>query len=111
MWGLPRPGIKSASPALVGGFLTTGPPGKSSWPFKTYSNHLARIWGGTPNSSGIQLPAHARSSLIAALQNIALRASSETFEWNGGIGDSYTHQLVILSFPKFIIALEKNASQ
>ena len=25
---LPRPGIKSVSPALVGGFLTTGPPGK-----------------------------------------------------------------------------------
>ena len=25
----PRPGIESASPALQGGFLTTGPPGKS----------------------------------------------------------------------------------
>ena len=28
MWELPRPGIKPVSPALVGGFLTTGPPGK-----------------------------------------------------------------------------------
>ena len=30
MWDLfPRPGIELASPALEGGFLTTGPPGKS----------------------------------------------------------------------------------
>ena len=27
MWNLPRPGIKLVSPALQGGFLTTGPPG------------------------------------------------------------------------------------
>ena len=29
MWDLPRPGIKHVSPALAGGFFTTGPPGKS----------------------------------------------------------------------------------
>ena len=29
MWDLPEPGIKSLSPALAGGFLTTEPPGKS----------------------------------------------------------------------------------
>ena len=29
MWNLPRPGIKPMSPALVGGFLTTGPSGRS----------------------------------------------------------------------------------
>ena len=29
MWDPPRPGIKPMSPALAGGFLTTGPPGKS----------------------------------------------------------------------------------
>ena len=28
MWNPPRPGIQLASPALQGGFLTTGPPGK-----------------------------------------------------------------------------------
>ena len=28
-WNPPRPGIEPTSPALVGGFLTTGPPGKS----------------------------------------------------------------------------------
>ena len=27
MWDLPRPGIEPQSPALAGGFLTTGPPG------------------------------------------------------------------------------------
>ena len=29
MWDLPRPGIKSMSPAPAGGFLTSGSPGKS----------------------------------------------------------------------------------
>ena len=29
MWNLPRPGIEPVSPALAGGFLTTGPPVKS----------------------------------------------------------------------------------
>ena len=28
MWDLSRPGIEAMSPALAGGFLTTGPPGK-----------------------------------------------------------------------------------
>ena len=28
MWDLPRPGFEPVSPALVGGFLTTVPPGK-----------------------------------------------------------------------------------
>ena len=30
IWKLPRPRIKHMSPLLAGGFLTTGPPGKSS---------------------------------------------------------------------------------
>ena len=29
MWDLPRPGLEPVSPALAGGFLTTGLPGKS----------------------------------------------------------------------------------
>ena len=29
MWNIPGPGIELTFPALVGGFLTTGPPGKS----------------------------------------------------------------------------------
>ena len=29
MWDLPRPGMEPLSPALAGGFLTAGPPGKS----------------------------------------------------------------------------------
>ena len=32
---VPRPGIEPASPALEGGFFTTGPPGKSLPTFKT----------------------------------------------------------------------------
>ena len=30
MWDHPRPGMEPVSPALAGGFLTTGPPGKSN---------------------------------------------------------------------------------
>ena len=33
-WNLPRPGIKPLSPALAGGFSTSGPPGKS--PFQIF---------------------------------------------------------------------------
>ena len=33
MWDLPRSRIKPMSPALAGGFLTIGPPGKSTWVF------------------------------------------------------------------------------
>ena len=28
MWDLPGPGVEPVFPALAGGFLTTGPPGK-----------------------------------------------------------------------------------
>ena len=39
MWNLPGPGIKPVSPALAGGFLTTGPPGKSC--FSVYVTELS----------------------------------------------------------------------
>ena len=35
MWGLPRPGTKPISLGLAGGFLTTGPPGRSPPTLKT----------------------------------------------------------------------------
>ena len=38
MWDLPGPGIKPLSPALADGFLTTGPPEKSS-PFLFPENY------------------------------------------------------------------------
>ena len=44
MWDLPRPGIKPVSPALAGGFLTTGPPGKSSLIFLL----ITLVWDGVP---------------------------------------------------------------
>ena len=31
MWDLPGQGLEPVSPALAGGFLTTVPPGKSTW--------------------------------------------------------------------------------
>ena len=33
MWNLPGSEIEPIFPALAGRFLTTGPPGKSRWPF------------------------------------------------------------------------------
>ena len=36
MWDLPRPGLEPVSPALVGGFLSTAPPGKP-WILQSYS--------------------------------------------------------------------------
>ena len=33
MWDLPGSGIEPVSPALAGGFLTTGPPGKLAFLF------------------------------------------------------------------------------
>ena len=55
MWNLLGPGIEPVSPALTGGFLTTGPPGKptctlSSSDFHWASPHLKchLFWGTFP---------------------------------------------------------------
>jgi len=44
MWNLPRPRINPMSPALIGGFLTTGPPEKSqSFPFKVAIRNVTGV--------------------------------------------------------------------
>ena len=40
MWDLPGLGIEPAFPALAGGFLTTGPPEKSTTVFELLSGDL-----------------------------------------------------------------------
>ena len=47
MWNLPIPGIKPTSPSLPGGFLTTGPPRKSSRP-KSWQPLEHRLGGDHP---------------------------------------------------------------
>ena len=42
MWDLPKSGIKPLSPALVGGFFTTEPPGKF-WHFIFLKNNDLRL--------------------------------------------------------------------
>ena len=42
---VPRAGIKLASPALEGGFLTTGPPGKSLEPVFLTTAVSGELWG------------------------------------------------------------------
>ena len=48
MWNLPRPGIKSVSPALAGRFLTTAPSGKSRligfFSSMLFSLHVVFFW-------------------------------------------------------------------
>ena len=40
MWDLPRPRLEPMSPALTGGFLTTGPPGKKTIFYMCIVYHL-----------------------------------------------------------------------
>ena len=59
MWYLPRPGIKSVSPALAGGFFTTEPPGKphkNSWnPFSSAQIHITGLFNlGSQEMYGAQ---------------------------------------------------------
>jgi len=44
MWGFPRPGIEPMCPALAGGFLTPGPPGKS-FPYLILKETLSNSYG------------------------------------------------------------------
>ena len=48
MWNLPGSGIKPTSPALAGGFSTTGPPGKSLFYFLLSGPGLPEAPGHTP---------------------------------------------------------------
>ena len=41
MWNHPRPRMEPMSPALAGGFLTTGPPGKPQDFLKELSEHVS----------------------------------------------------------------------
>ena len=43
MWDPPRPGVEPTSPALAGGFLTTGPPAKSLTVFLTLLFDWTRV--------------------------------------------------------------------
>ena len=59
MWSLPGPGIEPMSPALAGGFLTTGPPGKS----------LSPCWAeGEPHQSRAPVKLSCRAALWAHLK-------------------------------------------
>ena len=47
MWDLPRPGLKSMSPALAGGFSTTAPPGKPQV-ILVVGSSLSSVYYATP---------------------------------------------------------------
>ena len=44
MWNLPGPGIQPLSPALAGGFLTSGPTGKSLLCFQLFAKDFYCLW-------------------------------------------------------------------
>ena len=50
VWDLPRPGLKAVSPALAGGFLTTGPPADSSYYYLKFKACMS------PNGCPINVP-------------------------------------------------------
>ena len=58
MWKLPTPGIKPESPALAGGALTTGPPGK---PWKTL---LYSVWVWPSDFLSWPLPSGSAAPLL-----------------------------------------------
>ena len=51
MWDLPGPGIEPMSPALAGRFLTTGPPGKCTFPILAACVELSQTSLGAPLAS------------------------------------------------------------
>ena len=55
LWDLPWPGIEPGSPALVGGFLTTRPPGKPCMCPHTLEGTL-RAWPSPQGSSTVHSP-------------------------------------------------------
>ena len=71
-WDLPSPGIKPLSSALAGGFLTTGPPGKSTddaFSIKFCSE--THVWGKSQNNVSLSRvgatdTARTRRSLLGA---------------------------------------------
>ena len=50
-WDLPRPGMEPVSPASVGGFLTTGPPGKSPTSSILFKDCSSRLPVGLPGGN------------------------------------------------------------
>ena len=78
MWDLPRPGREPMSSALAGGFLTPGPPGKSSshslssalalppWMHWNYSHHIAC---DLHDAKSVVLHPHLTSPIIGILHS------------------------------------------
>ena len=90
MWDLHGPGIKLETPALQGGFLTTGLPGK---PLLSTSGYIA-----TRMESRIlkrYLHTHFHSSFIHHSREV--EAAQMSIRWMNGYKMSYVHILPLLS--------------
>ena len=55
MWDLPGPGIEPVSAALVGGFLTTAPPGKSQAQYLKSNESLFLVHGNSEADQAVLL--------------------------------------------------------
>ena len=71
MWKLPGPVIEPMSPALAGGFLTTGLPGKSTLQFYIRDLRIPRVW--YPRESWNQFPAGTEGQLYCLYPPIHLQ--------------------------------------
>ena len=89
VWDLPRPGIKPVSPALAGGFLTTGPPGKS------------RKLGFIDTDTGVSV-LHAFYIVGTVLNNLMFPQSASSLSFSGTCVSF--HQ--VIGFPRWLSGKE-----
>ena len=59
MWDIPGQGIEPVSPALAGGFSTTGPPGKSQSLSISSFVHSFTHWGSGLHGGSLEAPGSA----------------------------------------------------
>ena len=89
LWDLPRLGIQPVSPALAGGFLTTGPPGKS------------RKLGFIDTDTGVSV-LHAFYIVGTVLNNLMFPQSASSLSFSGTCVSF--HQ--VIGFPRWLSGKE-----
>ena len=94
-WSLPGPGIKPMSPALAGGFLTTGPPRKSIFPrklvlpcyTKTQSFPKLRVYLKNSDLSDNEITKTTKLFQYSAFNSLlGFKTKKNKYKWNTPMG-------------------------
>ena len=80
MWDLPGPGLKPVSPALAGGFLTTVPPGKSSYGFLNFRDLNLCAFYITLEFIGLEKTCFHHSGSFGTFSNLHFYHSLKVYE-------------------------------